>query len=479
MTNIEISEKIKKKFLDEIKNKRKEYFETKEKEKEFRIAHFSIEERNDAFLLRENKIERCDSLKPLEPSHLKEEKIEIKEKKSEKFDISNIQIPDLKKPSNNTLNELIQYYNNCIKITKSLYFYIVSASKSNNDKRKSKATNYFWKLKSIKDKLEENTKNYYDYSFFSSDINELIRVFDDLCVKLEKIDFKTESNNSKKEGKDEESFLKLPEIKNINNNKDNWVTKKDIRNNEFNQENAELGNLQAKEVDKSFNEDDLFDENESEKQNENKNFIPKENKKINNDIDIRIIKIKDLDDDYNDLSNIFEDNDSEEKSEEENREENKEDKKINIKIGKKTDELTKIDPLKIGEINFKEEEGIIRALKDIAEEKKKKESNILPELDLGNPNKYYILTRSNMIIETKSQIDCNIKELYNSSRFLANQLFIKINGSSKVKYFDTLVIILIDPSAYISEEIKMINIFKCFKLFRNEIFYSTNGRRGI
>ena len=36
---------------------------------------------------------------------------------------------------------------------------------------------------------EENTKNYYDYSFFSSDINELIRVFDDLCVKLEKIDF--------------------------------------------------------------------------------------------------------------------------------------------------------------------------------------------------------------------------------------------------------------------------------------------------
>ena len=38
-------------------------------------------------------------------------------------------------------------------------------------------------------------------------------------------------------------------------------------------------------------------------------------------------------------------------------------------------------------------------------------------------------------------------------------MFVNINGSEKVNYIDTLVIILLDPSVYISEEIKALNMF--------------------
>ena len=52
-----------------------------------------------------------------------------------------------------------------------------------------------------------------------------------------------------------------------------------------------------------------------------------------------------------------------------------------------------------------------------------------------------------------------IQQLYTKTSFLANKLFIKVNGNGKIKYSDTLVLILLDPSVYISEIIKTLNMF--------------------
>ena len=52
-----------------------------------------------------------------------------------------------------------------------------------------------------------------------------------------------------------------------------------------------------------------------------------------------------------------------------------------------------------------------------------------------------------------------INQLYDNANFIANHFFIKVSGNGKAKYFDTLVILLLDPSVYISEQIKTLNMF--------------------
>ena len=130
-----------------------------------------------------------------------------------------------------------------------------------------------------------------------------------------------------------------------------------------------------------------------------------------------------------------------------------------IKDGKLNDELENVNPTIIDENYFKEDDGIKRALKDLEDEIKIKESNKIQNLDLGNPKKSHKFNDEKNIFNLEVNENLSIQELYNQSKFLANQLFIKINRNGKVKYFDTLVVFLLDPSVYISEEIKLLNLF--------------------
>ena len=47
------------------------------------------------------------------------------ETESEKFDLSNIKLIELQHPVSNSLNDIMNYYNNCNKIINILYFYII------------------------------------------------------------------------------------------------------------------------------------------------------------------------------------------------------------------------------------------------------------------------------------------------------------------------------------------------------------------
>jgi len=175
-------------ILDKIREKRKEYFEKNKNEILNFKDKFNFQENtndnkkdgNNMFLLQENRIpEIVDNLNQIT---IKEEKIEMKLSESEKFDISDISLMELKYPLCNTINEIIKYYNNCTKITNILYFYIIAASKSNNIERQIIAGNYYQKLSSISKELKNK-----DYSFFSMDINDFYNGFNTLCGKLGKI----------------------------------------------------------------------------------------------------------------------------------------------------------------------------------------------------------------------------------------------------------------------------------------------------
>ena len=125
-----------------MEQKRKEYFMKNDREfsdlkndsifseieKDNKINEYNI------FLLHENKNPESveDNIEQI-PLEEKDEKIMMKDSKSDKFDLSNISLPELKIPSTYSINEITDYYNNCYKITNILYFYIISASKNKND----------------------------------------------------------------------------------------------------------------------------------------------------------------------------------------------------------------------------------------------------------------------------------------------------------------------------------------------------------
>jgi len=162
-----------------------------------------------------------------------------------------------------------------------------------------------------------------------------------------------------------------------------------------------------------------------------------------------------LDIDENGFKNIYKEDDKESKSEDDK---GTEEIESEIKVGKINDMSVVVDPANINEKNFKEEDGIKRALLVLEKEKKNKDLNIVQKLDLGNPKNHHKF--KNMTLFNIGEYDkLNNQQLYNKSSSLANTLFVNINGSGKGNYFDTLVFILLDPSVYISEEIKVINIF--------------------
>ena len=78
--------------------------------------------------------------------------------------------------------------------------------------------------------------------------------------------------------------------------------------------------------------------------------------------------------DDNTFANIYKENDEEDEI---NTEEthNKKESENKIRVGKKTDKLISINHVKINENNFKEEDGIKRALILLEEEKSKKKEN--------------------------------------------------------------------------------------------------------
>ena len=253
----------------------------------------------------------------------------------------------------------------------------------------------------------------------------------------------------------EMNFIIWPKEKGINKDKDNWITDQNYEYNKYKQEDVQIGKLRAN---KLKNEEYFVEEIESEEEeelinNNNNNKI----KLADGEVDIEKIKITDIDDDKFDI--LYKDEEDKNEIKEENNN-NQKDSNQNIKIGKKTDKLTHIDPIKINENNFNEEDGIKRALSILEEEKRKKQANNNQclDFDLGNTKKYHKFHNMS-IFKLGNNKQLNIKQLYNNSSFLANQLFIKVNGNGKIKYFDTLVIILVDPSVYISEEIKILNMF--------------------
>jgi hypothetical protein len=88
------------------------------------------------YLLQEDK--NPEKAEDIIPIIMEEENIEMKEKETEKFDISDISLIEMKNPKSFKLNEIIEYYTTCNKIINILYFYIISASKSNNIKNQTK-----------------------------------------------------------------------------------------------------------------------------------------------------------------------------------------------------------------------------------------------------------------------------------------------------------------------------------------------------
>ena len=202
------------------------------------------------------------------------------------------------------------------------------------------------------------------------------------------------------------------------------------------------------------NEDYFLDDNESDNEEEKKNNENEEMSEIIEEADIEKIKIKDIED--NRINNIYEDEDIEGNNEDDKEKTLENENKI--KVGKISDKIISIDPANINEKNFKEEDGIKRAIIDLEEEMKKKKSNIEQKLDLGNPKKFHKFHDKN-VLQFNNINKLNIQDLYDKASFLANQLFIKVSGNGKVKYFDTLVLLLLDPSVYISDQIKALNMF--------------------
>ena len=451
-----------KNLLENIEQKNKEYFKIKEEELT-NIRDTIIEdgkEKNNnmegynLYILYENK--NPESKEKIEQITIpEEEKIEMKETKSDKFDLSNIKLNELNLPSSNSLKEIIGYYNNCNKIINILYFYIISASKSMNIENQIKAGNYYQKLEYID--IKYKSKN--DYSFFAKDINDFVKGFRNLYYKLDRIGFKFKRKGELRriDFNNDDNYIIWPKQREISKTKDNWSTEQNKQNNQFRTEKTDFLKLKVNRLNNN-NKISLIDENNSDSEEEIINNNKNKNNEVRNirkeEAVLEKIKIVDINDDN------FENNyEEEEDNDKESINDDNIDKNANkIKLGKIRDELVVIDPTNINEKNFKEEDGIKRALSLLEEEKKKKESNILQNFDLGNPNKYHKF--NNMDIFNINQTgDLSIKNLYEKSSFLANQLFIKINEVGKVRYSDTLVIILLDPSVYISEEIKILNMF--------------------
>ncbi len=129
-------------------------------------------------------------------------------------------------------------------------------------------------------------------------------------------------------------------------------------------------------------------ENESGSEEEKKeNNV---NKVINNiieeEVDIENIKVNDIDEDR--IENNLEDEDHEDIIEVSSI---KNEKITEVKIGKISDKIRTIESTNIEEKDFREEDGINRALKDLEEEKRKRDSNIPQKLDLWNPKNVIIL----------------------------------------------------------------------------------------
>ena len=415
-------------ILDMIKERQKEYF--KINKKDFLIYEDASHDNENKeinkiegynqYILHENK--NPEVIDNIEQIPLEEEKIEIKETEQEKIDLNDISL-ELKKPETNSINEIIKYYDNCNNIINILYFYIIDATKNNNMKNSIKAGYCFQKLESIYNQFQEKNK---DYSFFSAEITDFLKEFNNLksLCNFGKFDLKQQLNKVK----DEMNYLIFPKMKPININKDNWITGK-----------KGLINLNQKIMKKNY----FVNSGNQNNFNANKN-------KIN----IEKIKIVDIEENTN--INIYEDKEKENDYEEMKK--IKEETENKLKVGKISENLTTVNPININEKNFKEEDGIKRALKILEEEIKKKEKGILQELDLGNPKKSHIFKNTKIIGFPKNE-ELNIQKLYDKSSFLANRLFININTQRKIKFFDNLVIILIDPSVYISEEIKILNMF--------------------
>ena len=424
LTNLKLPENI----TEKIKEKTKEYFKINEKQflnyylnsniKEIDINN-KMEEGNNIFLLHENK--NHEAKDKIEQISLEEEEIEIKETESEKIDLNDIKL-EVQKPSKNSINGIIDYYINCNNLINILYFYIIDASKTNNEKNLLIAGNCFQKLESIYNKLKENDHN---YSFFSTEINEFLKAFSNLKINC-KYDKKEIKNNlNKNEG--EKKYLIFPKLKPIYTMKDNWKTEKIEPKTSKIKKGEKIYLPLEKKIEKNIN--------------------------INDKVFMEKIKILDIDD--NVAENIYEDKEKENEPEEKNVKDETENK---LKAGKISEKLTNINPVNINEKNFKEEDGIKRALKILEEEKKKKDKNILQEFDLGNQKKSHKFKISKDI-DIPKNVELNIQPLYNKSNVLTNQLFIDINGKGKVKFSDTLVLLLIDPSVYISEEIKTLNMY--------------------
>ena len=192
------------------------------------------------FLLQENKNpEIIDNLKQIP---LEEERIEMKKIESEKFDISDISLIELKYPTQNSINEIIQYYKICTKVTNILYFYIIAASKSNNVDRQLIAGNYFQKLRSMYAEIKKKVK---DYSFFAKDINEFLNGYQTLCSKLSAIGCKLGGENEFSESNDEANYIIWPKEKGINKDSDNWTTEQNLENNRYKYEEAQIGKLRT------------------------------------------------------------------------------------------------------------------------------------------------------------------------------------------------------------------------------------------
>ena len=457
LTEIKLPQKIFSNIFSYIKEKKNEYFQKNEAEflnfKNESVININDNKKenedigNNNYLLQEN--ENPQTIDKIEQKSLEEKSTMMDVEESQQFDLSNISFKtELKIPSQYSLKEIIKYYNNCNKITSILYFYIISATKSEKEEKKKEAGKYYQKLKSIYSQCEHS-----DYSFFSRDINEFINGFNKLENNLNKIGFACgplkRLTNDYKNDDNEDTYLIWPDKKAISKDKDYWETEKNIGNNKFNQEEIQTGRLRVNEKYKSNDVNYFPEKNDNESNSENINNNNEEANLFHEDCDLQNLKVIDIDD-----SRIDNDYDISESIKLEEFPKSLPDNKK--KFGRAIDEKKIVDPNNLTEQNFKEVDGIKRAINILEEEKRKKDSNIEQKLDLGNYTKYHKFENLD-VLKLNENKKLKIEQLYNKANFLANQLFIEINGNGKIA--DTLVIFLIDPSVYISEDIKIINLF--------------------
>ena len=419
----------------------------------------------------------------------------IKEKSTSSMFSSDITLPKLIRPEKDiTLNKLIDFYNESIKITRILPIYIRNALKKKDENMIKEAEDCFSILiNSYKSFKPDKNSSYKDISFLNIYVNDFINSFEKMVSKLKKAGFNIIGLglDSIQSEENTNEILKIPEFENVDEKNSFWniYEKKDF--NEINkpfydtiayqktlEENKDI--LKSNDYDASTYNTNIDIVKENPKTNFNIEQIKKvvddkEMKKKENDIKPTLTfknnpdnnNNNNQDDGNNDLNTIspeqqefdeiayvkiITDNMSNPNP---NSEPKKDDNNINkniqtMKLNSKAMSEMSIKPLSLGKNNmlFNENDGIEKSIIKI----EKMDENDKFSCDYKQFDTYYPKN-----IESIKNGSITIEEMISKSGYIS-QMFIKFSFENDIPFLNEGVSILIDCSGYINKENKLFNM---------------------